>query len=127
MEKRRKLLIIAGGVAVCLAVGRLAVSLGERPGGHGGSGGNRYEIEPVVTLPDYGGEAGRTIDAYERLMERYMDLAESRIAESNEGRQKLDSIDAKIGDISARLARIEKAMGIDANGTEGKDKVKRKK
>ena len=108
MEKRRKVLIILAGVVICLAGGQLAVSIADR--------GNRYQIEPAITLPEYGGEAGRTIDAYERLMERYMDLAETRISECNESRQKLDSIDSKLDRISERLARIEKAMGIDPNG-----------
>jgi hypothetical protein len=106
--KKKVIVIILAGVVICLAVSRLAVSVGER--------GRSYEIQPMVTLPEYGGEAGRTIDAYERLMERYMDLAETRISECNESRQKLDSIDSKIDRISERLAKIEKAMGIDPNG-----------
>lgn len=108
MKDRRKLLVILAGAAICLAAGRLAVSVADR--------GRQYEIEPVVTLPDYGNGAGRTIDAYERLMERYMDLAESRITDCNGNAQKLDSIDSRIDRISERLARIEKALGIDPNG-----------
>jgi hypothetical protein len=44
-----------------------------------------------------------------------MDLSESYVADSQSVGQKLESIDAKMDDLSARLGRIEKAMGIDPN------------
>jgi hypothetical protein len=48
-----------------------------------------------------------------------MDLTEEHLmklgADCNGVTQKLDSIDAKLGELSKRLARIEKAMNIDPN------------
>jgi hypothetical protein len=75
-----------------------------------------YEVQPRVTIPEYRTDAARAIDAYERLMERYMDLTERNqinfdrdIQEMN---KKLDSIDSKLTELSERIIRIEKALGI---------------
>lgn len=107
MRDKRKLLIILAGAVICFIAARLAVSVTDR--------GRTYEVEPWITMPEYRTDAGRAIDAYERLMERYMDLAESQLVDCRPVLQKLDSIDTRMDDISKRLARIEKAMGIDPN------------
>jgi hypothetical protein len=107
MKDKRKLLIILAGAVICLIAARLAVSVTDR--------GRTYEVEPWITTPEYRTDAGRAIDAYERLMERYMDLAETHLVDSQQVSQRLDSIDTKLDDISKRLARIEKAIGIDPN------------
>jgi hypothetical protein len=108
MKPTRNMLIIGAVVAVCLVVARLAMSI---PGGE-----RSYEIEPVITTPEYRTDAARAIDAYERLMERYMDLTAKHLlqvgADCQAVTQRLDSLDARLEDISARLTRIEKAMGI---------------
>jgi hypothetical protein len=76
-----------------------------------------YELRPHVTLPEYRTDAARAIDAYERLMERYMDLTEMnmiRVGMDVQGfGRRLDSIDNKLAEICARLSRIEKALGIE--------------
>jgi uncharacterized protein Yka (UPF0111/DUF47 family) len=109
MKSKGNLLVIGTVVVICLVVAQLAASIPGR--------GRTYEVEPVITTPEYKTDAARAIDAYERLMERYMDLAETHLIDCQAVTQRLDSIDAKIEDISKRLAGIEKAMGIDPNGT----------
>jgi hypothetical protein len=111
MKSKRNLLVIGAVVAICLIVARFAASIPDK--------GRTYEVEPqITTLPEYRTDAARAIDAYERLMERYMDLTETHLIDCQAVTQKLDSLDAKIEDISKRLARIEKALGIEPNGIE---------
>lgn len=62
----------------------------------------RFEIHPDVAVSGYQSDAARITDAYERLMDRYMDMVEKNISINAE---KLDSIDR-------RLARIEKSLNI---------------
>ena len=107
MKSKKNLLVIGTVVVICFVVAQLAASIPER--------GRAYEVEPVITTPEYKTDAGRAIDAYERMMERYMNLAETHLIDCQAVTQKLDSLDAKIDDISKRLARIEKAMGIEPN------------
>ena len=76
-----------------------------------------YEIHPNITMPEYNTDLTRIMDAYERLMERYMDLTEKN--QSMVGADlkyvitMLDSIDGRMADLSARIVRIETALGID--------------
>lgn len=76
-----------------------------------------YEIRPQIAVPEYRTDAARAIDAYERLMERYMDLTERNSMRIGLGLKevikKLDSIDNKLTELSARIARIEKSLGIE--------------
>lgn len=76
-----------------------------------------YELRPQISLPEYRTDAVRAIDAYERLMERYMDLTERnsmRIGTNlKEVMKKLDSINDKLTELSAGIARIEKTFGIE--------------
>lgn len=75
-----------------------------------------YEIRPEIRVPEYRTDAARAIDAYERLMERYMDLTEGNLIgvsmDVRDVLRKLDAIDGKVTQISARMARIEKALGL---------------
>jgi hypothetical protein len=75
-----------------------------------------YEIRPEIGVPEYRTDAARAIDAYERLMERYMDLTEGNLIrvsmDVRDVVRKLDAIDGKLTRISARMARIEKALGL---------------
>ncbi|MHC4239963.1 MAG: hypothetical protein ACYSUC_09460 [Planctomycetota bacterium] len=75
-----------------------------------------YEIRPQVGVPEYRTDAARAIDAYERLMERYMDLTEGNLItvsmDIRDVVRKLDEIDGKVTQISARMARIEKALRL---------------
>ncbi|MBW8039357.1 MAG: hypothetical protein FVQ85_05105 [Planctomycetes bacterium] len=85
-----------------------------------------YELRPQITLPEYRTDAARAIGAYERLMERYMGLTERNLAgihtEVKDIAKKLISIDYKLTELSARMARIEKALGTG----EPKQPVKKK-
>jgi peptidoglycan hydrolase CwlO-like protein len=75
-----------------------------------------YEIQPHITIPESRTDAARAIDAYERLMERYLDLTEKNLfrlgTDVRDVDKKLDSIDEKLTKLSARMAGIEKALGI---------------
>ena len=76
-----------------------------------------YEIHPNIAMPEYKTDLIRITDAYERLMERYMDLTEQN--QSMVGTDlryvvtTLDSIDGRMAELSARIARIETALGIE--------------
>ncbi len=75
-----------------------------------------YEVQPNISIPEHKTDTVRVIDAYERLMERYMDLTERNIEEIDTDVKtviyKLESIEKGIKDLSDRMARIEKALGI---------------
>jgi len=76
-----------------------------------------YEIHPNITMPEYKSDLVRITDAYERLMERYLDLTERNLStfgtDLNYAATKLDSIDRRLIDVSARIARIETSLGIE--------------
>jgi len=121
MKQKRNLLIVGTVGVICLIAARLAVSIPDRPFGHTQDRAKTYEVDPWITTPEYKTDTTRAIDAYERLMERYMDLSERYLVQSGIDyqavTQRLDSIDAKMENLSARLARIEKALGIEPNNT----------
>jgi len=114
MKQNRNLLAAGAVILVCLVVAALATSI---PGKE-----RTYEVE-AITSPEYKTDAARAIDAYERLMDRYMDLSEKLLSQMGGDCQtvsaKLDSLDSRVAELSARLARIEKALGIkpDVNST----------
>jgi len=70
----------------------------------------RYDLRPEIRLPEHRTDAARAIDAYERVMERYMKLSERNFGsiggDVKDVARKLDLIDD-------RLARIEKVLGIE--------------
>ena len=76
-----------------------------------------YEIRPEITLPENRTDAARAIDAYERLMDRLMDLTQRNLTGVNTDikgiAEQLFSIDSKLTELSKRIARIEKALGIE--------------
>ncbi len=80
-----------------------------------------YEVETQITTPEYRTDAGRAIDAYERLMERHMDLMEKNLLRFGTDCQaigeKLDSLNSRLSEVLTRLERIEKALGIEPNIT----------
>lgn len=79
-----------------------------------------YEIKPGIILPEYRTDTARAIDAYERVMDRFINLTEKNLTGINTDvksiAKKLDLIDCKLTDISTRMARIEKALGIQQSG-----------
>lgn len=76
-----------------------------------------YELKPRITLPEYKTDTARVIGAYERMMNRFINLTERNLTGIDREVQgiagTLDSIDCKLRELSARTARIEKALGIE--------------
>ena len=72
MKQNRNLLAAGAVILVCLVVAALATSI---PGKE-----RTYEVE-AITSPEYKTDAARAIDAYERLMDRYMDLSEKLLSQ----------------------------------------------
>jgi hypothetical protein len=76
-----------------------------------------YKIKPEITLPEYRTDTARAIDAYERLMNRFINLTERNLTSINTDvngiAKKLVLIDYKLTELSTRMARIEKALGIE--------------
>jgi hypothetical protein len=109
MRTNKNLLAVAAAVVCCTIVVWFSTSSQGVP--------KTYEIEPQITIPEYRTDAARAIDAYERLMERFMNLTERNLfraaADTRDVVQKLDSIDHKLTGLCARIARIEKALGIE--------------
>jgi len=133
MKSKRYILVAVTVVAACLIAARLAMSIPDRSfdsldcardksaqDRHFDFDHDRdrtfYAVEPEITTPEYKTDAARAIDAYERLMERYMDLTEGQLlqvgADSRVITDKLNSLDSRLQEISARLARIENKLGI---------------
>jgi hypothetical protein len=100
--------------AAAVGLGGLAILVWLSTSIQGGE--KTYELHPYVGVPEYRSDAARAIDAYERLMERYMDISESTLgmvgADLQIVLEKLDSIDGKLDGLSQRVARIEEALGI---------------
>jgi len=113
MKTNRNILAVFAVIIACSAVVWLSATLqGDQ---------KTYEIQPHLTIPEYKTDLARVMDAYERLMERYMDLTERN--QSIVGTDlkyvvtTLDSIDGRLAEFSARIARIETALGIDQPGS----------
>ena len=79
-------------------------------------GDKSYKIRPEITLPEYQTDTTRAIDAYERVMDRVINLAERDLGSINtdikEIAKQLVLIDCKLTDLSTRMGRIEKSLGI---------------
>ena len=108
MSTNKKLLAVAATIVCCIIAIWSSTSI------QGGQ--NTYELRPQVAIPEHKTDITRVIDAYERLMERYMDLTDRNSALMNADIKSiaasLDSIDGKLTELSARTARIERALGI---------------
>ena len=109
MSRNCRVYMVMAAIAFCVVVFCLSTSVGENR--------RRYEVETqVYGVPAYQSDAARAIEAYERLMERYLDLTERNLvglaADVKIFTDKLDTIDAKLSTLDARLARIEKHLGI---------------
>ena len=75
-----------------------------------------YEVRPQISVPEYRTDAARAIDAYEHIVQRLMDTNKNSLAEIDTTlktiAKKLDSIDASLARLSARMAGIEKALSL---------------
>ena len=108
MKTNKSFLAAAAAVVCCVIAVWSSTSI------HGSQ--NTYELRPQVAIPEHKTDIVRVIDAYERLMERYLDLTERNSATIGADIQsiavRLDSIDDRLAELSASTARIEKALGI---------------
>ncbi len=108
MDKNKNLLVVGAVLVVSFIVIGFSSSI------QGGE--NSYKIKPEITLPEYRTDTARAIDAYERVMDRFMSLTEKSLTGINTDvediAKKLDSIDCKLTELSTRMARIEKALAI---------------
>lgn len=108
IKENKNLLVIGAVLIVSLIVIGFSGSI------QGGE--KRYKIEPEITLPEYRTDTARAIDAYERVMNRFIDLSEKNLAGINTDvkniAKNLVLIDYKLTELSERIARIEKALGI---------------
>ncbi|MHC4123255.1 MAG: hypothetical protein ACYSSI_06745 [Planctomycetota bacterium] len=108
--KKNKNLLVVGAVLIpCLILIGFSSSI------RGGE--KSYKIKPEITLPEYRTDTARAIDAYESVMDRFIDLTEKNLTGINTDvkgiANKLVLIDCKLTDISTRMTRIEKALGIE--------------
>lgn len=108
MRTGKNLLVVSILAAICVVIIWFSTSI---------EGSQRtYEVQPNISIPEHRTDTVRVIDAYERLMDRYMDLTERNIAGIDTDMttviHKLDSIENGMKDLSDRMARIEKALGI---------------
>lgn len=82
----------------------------------------RPEIRPEIRIPEYRTDAARAIDAYERLMERYMSLSERSFGDMAGDLKgvsvKLESIEGQLRGLAMRIGRIENALGIEPSKLE---------
>jgi len=119
MRTNKNLLAVAMAVVCCAIVVWFSTSI------RGSQ--KTYEVRPQITIPEYRTDAARAIDAYERLMERYMNLTEMNLFRVGTDVQcvvkKLDSIDYKLTELCARIVRIEKALGIEQPNRPGENKL----
>lgn len=113
MKTNRNILAVFAVIVICSVVVWLSSAI---------QGGQKtYEIRPNLTIPEYKTDLTRVMDAYERLMERYMDLTERN--QSMVGTDlkyvvtTLDSIDGRLTELSARIARIETTLSIEQSGS----------
>jgi hypothetical protein len=110
MKARKNLFaVVAGLLACCTGLVWVSTTTGGRE--------EIYEVRPEVAIPEYRSDAARAIDAYERLMERYLDLTEGNLVrvgtDVHSVLNKLDSIERELTRLSARMGRIEKSLGIE--------------
>jgi len=119
MKRNKFLLIICAAAVICFIAAAISIAIPNN--------GKKYEADTIVDVPEYKTDAARAIEAYENLMDRYIDLSEKLVSQAGSDHQavsaKLDLLDSKLADISVRLTRIEKALGIDPNTGEA---IKRK-
>jgi hypothetical protein len=116
MKTNNRRLVAIAVVLVLVGAVVLSVAIGE--------GRKTYRVEPEITVPEYKDDTARAIDAYERLMERYMDITEKNMLKSGDIQTllgKLDAVNGKLDELSARMARIEKALGITPSPVVQKD------
>jgi len=109
MRSNRRTYVAILAVIIGIVVLTLSTSVGQNR--------RNYDVEAqVYTTPEYRTDASRAIDAYERVMERYMDATEQGFAgiaaDLGAVATRLESIDARLAKLDERLERIERHLGI---------------
>jgi hypothetical protein len=117
MITKKNIIVVAMFIACCITVIWFSTAT------HGGP--KTYEIQPRISVPQYKTDAARAIEAYEHLMERYMNMTQissMRVdRDLKEVIKKLDSIDNKLSELSSRISGIERKLGIgEPKGPENK-------
>ena len=76
---------------------------------------HRYEVRTSVRNPEVRSDAARAIDAYERLMERTLDLTHANLMSAQSELQtishRLARLEVTVAELKASLGRIERAVG----------------
>jgi hypothetical protein len=108
IKENKNLLVVGAVLIVCLILIGFSSSI---------QGGDKsYKIRPEITLPEYRTDTGRAIDAYERIMDRFINLTERDLGSINTDVKSISKqlvlIDCKLTELSARMGRIEKSLGI---------------
>jgi hypothetical protein len=114
MSRSLRVCTLFAVIGFCLAILCLSTS--------GGEDRKPYEIQTQVYGVSAGrSDAARAIDAYERLMQRYTDLTEQNFARVTTDldtlARKLDAIDAKLTILDARVAGIERHLGLKSTAS----------
>lgn len=117
MKNNGKNLLIATAVlALCIVLASFSTSIQGRDRG--------YEIRPEITLPEQKTDTTRFIESYERILDRMISTNErGQIIADNVGNisEKLESMDKKLDDISARIEKIENALNINERASISSD------
>ena len=112
IKQNKNILAVGVVLLVCLIVIGFSSSI------QGGS----YKIRPEIILPEIQTDTTRTIDAYERLMERFMSMTERNLTGINRDvkdiAKKLVLINYRLTELSTKIAGIEKALGIEQSETQ---------
>jgi len=108
MKRKKTVLPLAACLVYCLIFVWLSNTI---------QGGEKsYEVEQQIWTPEYRTDIARAIDAYERLLDRLMDITEKAMPATRDEigaiTTKLDTIDERLAVIELRLSRIETALGI---------------
>ena len=122
MIKKKNLLAVGIVIICCLAIVRYSATTHGNP--------ETYEVQPWISVPQYKTDTVRAIEAYERLMDRYINTTERNSASIDRELEvvikKLDSINNKLTKLSVRIAKIEKTLGIEESKLSKKNKPQEK-
>ena len=108
MPRNRNLIMLSTALVCSVVMAWLCISI---------QGASSYEIQPRITVPAYRTDTARAIDAYERMMERFIDMTGKDLTDIDTEvkgiAQTLHSVDRKLTELTGQMARIEKALGIE--------------
>ena len=111
MPRNRNLIMLSTALACSVVMAWLCISI---------RGASSYEIRPRITVPAYRTDTARAIDAYERMLERLIKLTGKNLTDIDTEvkgiARTLHSVDSKLTELTGRMARIEKTLGIEPKG-----------